>query len=302
MGFGGVEAVKCGGLACPVHPSFIRVTFRPLRARKGPAAHFGSTFTQALILMRYRGTEFTGKGVVVAVIDSGIDPSDPRLKGVTVDGWSIQLSATGHAGLGGRFQDDNGHGTDIAAAIVRLAPEVRLVAIKIMDERLRTSADLMAAGIETAFRHGAHIINLSLGTPNMGKAMLLRDCCAMAVDAGSVVLAAAHPVGERAYPADLPETVGVTTRRECPLEKFYYFDEERFPQSVWGNLSAKFLAYGHDFVGEQPGAFKGPGIATAYMSGRFACLKEALPGESVPALIEAMRQRALTPRPELGYA
>jgi subtilisin family serine protease len=252
--------------------------------------------------MRFRGKEYTGKGVTVAVIDSGIDASDPRLAGVQVEGWSIQLNATGHAGIGARFHDDNGHGTDIAAAIVRMAPDVRLVGIKIMDDRLRTSAQLMAAGIETAFRHGAHVINLSLGTPNMLEAIDLRDCCGMAVDAGSVVVAAAHPYGDRAYPADLPETVGVTTNKECPLDKYYYFAPKRFPRAVWRAVSDKFLAHGYEMNGDERGTYKGPGIATAYVSGRFACIKEALPDESAAAVIEVMRNTALTPFPELGYA
>ena len=135
--------------------------------------------------MRYRGREYTGKGVTVAIIDSGINQSDPRLAGLEIEGWSINLSATSHAELRSDFHDENGHGTDIAAAIVRVAPEVKLIGVRIMDAHLRTSADLMAAGIETAYRYGANVINLSLGTPNMGKALLLRDCCALAVE-GSV--------------------------------------------------------------------------------------------------------------------
>ena len=252
--------------------------------------------------MRFRGQEYTGKGVKVAIIDSGIDVNDPRLAGVKVEGWSIQLGATGHAFLAANFHDDNGHGTDIAAAVLRIAPEVEFVAIKIMDERLRTSADLMAAGIETAFRHGVRVINLSLGTPNMGKALLLRDCCALAVESNAVVLAAAHPKGERAYPADLPETVGVATHPDCPLEKYYYFAPHRFPRAEWGNLTGKFLTHGYEWRGDQRTAFKGSGIATAYLSGRFACVRQALPDESANGLIEIMRQVALTPVPEIGYA
>jgi len=252
--------------------------------------------------MRFRGNEYTGKGVTIAVIDSGVDVDDPRLRGVTVDGWAITLSATGHAGISGNFHDDNGHGTDIAAAIVKMAPEVRIVAIKIMDERLRTSADLMAAGIETAYRHGAHIINLSLGTPNMGKALLLRDCCGLAVDAGSIVLAAAHPKGDRAYPADLPETVGVATHPECPLHKFYYFDPRRFPRAEWGNLTDKFLTHGYEVRDGERGGFKGSGMATAYLAGRFACLREAMAGQEAIQVIDAMRHLALTPSPQIGYA
>ena len=181
--------------------------------------------------MRFRGKEYTGKGVTVAVIDSGINPDDPRLAGVKVEGWNIQLSATGHAGIGSDCADENGHGTDIAAAIVANAPDVKLTRSR---SWTRGSAPrrTMAAGIETAYRNGADIVNLSLGTPNMGKALLLRDVCAHAVEAGSVVLAAAHPKGDRAYPADLPETVGVATHPDCPLEKFYYFDPKRFRRSV----------------------------------------------------------------------
>ncbi|NOY26786.1 MAG: S8 family serine peptidase [Oligoflexia bacterium] len=252
--------------------------------------------------MRYRGCEYTGKGITVAVIDSGINSADPRLKGHTVEGWHIQLGATGHALLGGDYSDENGHGTNMAAAVAVLAPEAKLVGVKIMDARLRTSADLMAAGIETAFRAGASVISLSLGTPNMGKALLLRDCCALAVENDAIVLAAAHPKGDRAYPADLPETVGVATHPDCPIEKFYYFAPHRFPRKQWGNLTAKFLTYGYEYTAGERGAFKGSGIATAYMAGRAACLREALPKDSAMNIIEVMRQVSLTPVPEIGYA
>lgn len=252
--------------------------------------------------MRYRGREYTGKGVTVAVIDSGIDRQDPRLAGRKIDGWSIQLGATGHAMLGADFHDENGHGTQMAAAVALMAPDCDLIGVRIMDSRLRTSADLMAAGIETAFRAGARVISLSLGTPNMGKALLLRDCCALAVENDAVVLAAAHPKGERAYPADLPETVGVATHPDCPLEKVFFFPPHRFPRQQWGSLTDKFLTHGYEWRDGERGAFKGSGIATAYLAGRLACLREALPRESAMGIVEVLRQSALTPVPEIGYA
>jgi subtilisin family serine protease len=160
----------------------------------------------------------------------------------------------------------------------------------------------MAAGIETAYKHGSHIINLSLGTPNMGKALLLREACANAVESGAVVLAAAHPKRERAYPADLPETVGVATHNECPLDKVYYYSPARFSRADWGNLSDKYLTHGYEWRDGRRGAFKGTGHATAYLSGRMACLREALIGEPATAVVDVMRELALTPVPELGYA
>jgi subtilisin family serine protease len=252
--------------------------------------------------MRYRGKEYTGKGVKVAIIDSGIDPSDPRLAGVHVEGWSIQLGATGHALLSPDFHDENGHGTEIAAAVHRVAPEASLVAVKIMGERLRTSAELMAAGIETSARNGCRVINLSLGTPNMGKALLLRDCCANAVDGGCLVLAAAHPKGNRAYPADLPETVGVAAHHDCPLDKFFFFNPKRFPRKEWGVLSDKFLAHGYGVLPDgQPGRYRGSGMATAYLSGVAACLGQALPNKDAETVIKTLKRAALIPIPEMGY-
>ncbi len=254
--------------------------------------------------MRFRGQDYDSDGVTIALIDSGVDKNDPRLSGVEIDGWSIQLGATGHALLGADFHDENGHGTEIAVAVHRLAPKARLLGVKIMNARLKTSADLMAAGIETAAKNGAQVINLSLGTPNMGKALLLRDCCANAVENGSVVLAAAHPKGERAYPADLPETVGAASHPDCPVEKFYYFSDHRFPRKEWGNLTGKFLAHGYsvsDNQDQEYGPYRGSGMATAYLSARAACLSQALPKENPMGLVQVLRQLALTPVPEIGY-
>ena len=253
--------------------------------------------------MRYRGEEFTGKGIRVAIIDSGIDPADPRLGGVKVEGWSIALGATGHAQLSGDYMDQNGHGTEIAAAVHKMAPEATLVAVKIMGQSLRTSADLMAAGIEISAQTGCAVVNLSLGTPNMGKALRLREVVANAVENGSVVLAAAHPRGDRAYPADLPETVGVAAHDKCPLDKFYYFDPKRFPRKEWGVLSDKFLTHGIAIAKDgSPGRYRGSGMATAYLSGIVACLAEASPHKTAAEVIKTLKRSALIPDPEIGYS
>jgi len=253
--------------------------------------------------MRYLGNEYTGKDITVAIIDSGIDVDDPRMEGADVQGWSITLGATGHALLSSDFKDEHGHGTEIAAAVRRIAPDARLIAVKIMGDKLRTSAELMAAGIETAYRHGVSVVNLSLGTPNMGKALLLRDCCANAVEQGAVVLAAAHPKGERAYPADLPETVGVAAHPDCPIDKYFYFHPKRFPRKQWGVLSDKFLTHGYgQGENDQRGRYRGSGMATAYLSGVAACLAEALGKRNAPDLIKTLKRSALVPVPEIGYS
>jgi subtilisin family serine protease len=252
--------------------------------------------------MRYLGKEYDGEGVTIAVIDSGVNADDPRLKGARIEGWAIELGATGHALIRPNYEDEHGHGTEIAAAVHRMAPKAKIVAVKIMGERLRTSAELMAAGIETAALNGSHVINLSLGTPNMGKALRLRDCCGQAVERGSVVLAAAHPRGERVYPADLPETIGVSSHPDCPIDKMFYFEPKRFPRKTWPSLTDKFLTHGHSMANDRGRTrYRGSGLATSYLSGQVACLRQALPDATASEIIDRLRRRALMPMPEIGY-
>ena len=51
------------------------------------------------------------KGISIAIVDSGIDPTDERVRNADIEGWSIRLGATGHALLSPDFADENGHGT-----------------------------------------------------------------------------------------------------------------------------------------------------------------------------------------------
>lgn len=253
--------------------------------------------------MRFRGKQYTGKGLSVAIVDSGVDRADPRVGGGKVEGFNLSMGATSHVLMANDYADLHGHGTDVAAAVRATAPECDLLCIRITDNRLRTTGDLIAAGIEVAVRSGAKVINVSLGTTNMGRALLLRDAVAAAVEMGAVVLAAAHPRGERSYPADLPETVGVAAHQDCPLEKFYYFPPHRFPAKQWGSLTGKFLAHGFTVAGEgKPSAYRGSESACAYLAGRVACLREALPDATAVEIIEVLRQTALMPVPEIGYA
>ena len=150
---------------------------------------------------------------------------------------SIELGATGHAMLSSEFHDQHGHGTEMAVAAHRMAPDAKLLAVKIMGERLRTSAELMGAGIETSAKNGATIINLSIGTPNMGK----HSACVSAVQMPSNLA--------QLYSQQRIQRATVPTPRICPkpsvlphtriaLSTSRYFDPKRFPRKEWGTLSA----------------------------------------------------------------
>lgn len=247
--------------------------------------------------MRFRGQNYTGKGVRVAVIDSGIDATDPRMKGANIEGISIRMKAMGHIEISEKFEDQNGHGTQMAAAIRRIAPDATLFAVKVMGERLRTNAELMGAGIELSSKYGCQVINLSIGTEKAGQAMALRDCVGNAMDQGSLVIATTHPQGRRYYPSEFPEVAGTHWHPKVPLDRFYYFDKKRFPKKDWGLLSGKFIAHSHDEKGKD----RGPPLATAHLSGYAACLAEALAGYGPELLTKYLRRASLVPNPNVGY-
>lgn len=110
----------------------------------------------------------TGRGVTVAVIDSGVDGSHPDLVGQVLPG--IDLVAPD----GAAEPDPVGHGTTVAGLIagrnddkrgvVGLAPDARILPVRVLDEENRyDDAMIVAKGVRWAVDNGARVINLSLG-------------------------------------------------------------------------------------------------------------------------------------------
>jgi subtilisin family serine protease len=153
----------------------------------------------------------TGEGVRVAVVDSGIHPANPHIGNTRVSGARIRPDGD----VDGDFVDRIGHGTAVAAAIVEKAPGVDLVAVRVFDRTLATSADLLARGISWAANDGARLINLSLGTSNAARAPVLAAAVDEAVAAGAIVVSALESDGVAWLPGSLPNAVGVTLDSTC---------------------------------------------------------------------------------------
>src|SRR6266567_458032 len=110
----------------------------------------------------------TGRGVTVAVVDSGIHADHPHIGGV--HGGVCLVPGTDQSDLVDRI----GHGTAVAAAIREKSPGIDLLAVKVFDRQLTTSADVLANAIDWSVDHDARVINLSLGTANAEHADLLQ--------------------------------------------------------------------------------------------------------------------------------
>jgi len=250
--------------------------------------------------MRFRGREWRGDQIEVAVIDSGINTTDPRLKDSTIEGWRVRVEATGHAQLGADFHDEHGHGTEVATVIQRDAPGAILTGVKVTDSDLQTGPEALAAGIETAFRHGARVINLSLLATDPGRAQLLRDACSLAREHGAWVVCSGHPFGKPSFPAAYPETLAVISHPDCPSGRIFHFDQQQFQEGPFACYRGMFLTHGYSATSEP--VYRGSGLATASLSGKLACLLEALPNGHPSEILDALKSQTLCPDPELGFA
>jgi serine protease AprX len=169
----------------------------------------------------YNGsTGYNGSGVIVAVVDSGVDYSHVDIAGSMWDGGSEYP----HHGFDvcnndNDPMDDYCHGTHVAGIIAGqgnagtqtgIAPGAKIMAIKVLDDTgYGSDADLIS-GVHFAMNHGADIINLSLGDPEMGPSAVYRNLFNTVKDAGMIASVAAGNVGDTQYSYPVPFNV------ECP--------------------------------------------------------------------------------------
>ncbi|NNE94068.1 MAG: S8 family serine peptidase [Verrucomicrobiales bacterium] len=115
----------------------------------------------------------TGAGIRVAVIDSGVEASHPKLGG---------LKLTDSVGLGeenGRIEiregqggDVYGHGTAVAGIVREFAPEAEIGSFRAIDARSLSRTALICAGVREAILRGYHILNCSFGCRGLAKYIL----------------------------------------------------------------------------------------------------------------------------------
>ena len=149
--------------------------------------------------------------VRVAVVDSGVNPSHPHI-GRVAGGLTVVPGAAN----GGDFLDRVGHGTAVTAAIQERAPGADLFVVKVFDRALSASIDTLVAGIDAAWRHGADLINLSLGTPNRAHAAALRAAADRAAAAGALIVTAGRHEEAAYLPGILDGVVAVELDWTCP--------------------------------------------------------------------------------------
>lgn len=155
----------------------------------------------------------TGAGVVVAVLDTGVSAGHESLAGRVLPGIDLVDGDDDPSEESDLVDDDEdgdvdegyGHGTFVAGAILAVAPDARILPVRILDTDGEGTASRVATGIRYAVDRGAQVINLSLGA--RAYSQTLARAVREATERGVILVAAAGNDGERGR-VDFPGSLG----------------------------------------------------------------------------------------------
>jgi subtilisin family serine protease len=224
----------------------------------------------------------TGRGVRIAIIDSGVHAAHPHVNGVA---GGVGIEEDGREG--DDYVDRLGHGTAVTAAIKEKAPDTELYAVRVFDRSLSTSLTRLLRAIDWSVRSQMHLVNLSLGTARPDHGPALADAVKHAETHGVIIVSADQDdEGVQWLPGSLPYVVGVRVDWECPRDEFRVdrtttrgvFYASGYPRPIPGVPPARNI--------------NGISFAVANMTAFAARVLESAPGASYDRLVQLLIESA----------
>ena len=233
----------------------------------------------------------TGRGVKIAVLDSGVEANHPLLRGLTLaDDVAIIDDGMQLKAVPGEGRDLFGHGTAIAGIIHQLAPEAHIGSFRVLGEQLRSRSAIIREGVRQALDRGYQVLNCSFGCGREDQVLLYKDWIDEAYVRGCHIVAACNnrDFTRREWPGHFPSVITVNFAAVESPESLYYRP---------GNL-VEFIALGQDIeVAWLDGGKKkvtGSSFSTPHVTGLLARLISHSPTIS-PVHAKALLQQAAIP-------
>ncbi|HQY68426.1 MAG TPA: S8 family serine peptidase [Pyrinomonadaceae bacterium] len=196
---------------------------------------------------RHDWRDATGRGVTVAIVDSGIDADHPELKGKVIESVDARVEGNRVFFDPSAEGDSAGHGTACAGIVAKIAPDAKFASIKVLGAGGLGDGQVFIAGLEYAIKQRYKVINLSLGTTKPQFFAPLHDMLDRAYQAGCIVVAAANNLPQPSFPSVFSSSlISVIKSEETDPLKFGFHYGQIIELTAPGvNVRTSWLGGGH---------------------------------------------------------
>jgi subtilisin family serine protease len=151
--------------------------------------------------------------VEVAILDTGIDATHPMLSGRVAEAHAVAQAAPGYALVETPVPACNdlfGHGTGVASIVAEIAPNARIIDLRVVEPEGIGTGEGLLAGFGFAIQRGFRVVNLSLAC-NRRFLRPVMELCELAYWRDQIVVAARRnaPLHDHGIPAELVSCIGV---------------------------------------------------------------------------------------------
>ena len=168
----------------------------------------------------------TGKGIRVAVVDSGVEHDHPALEDSVRGGVIIEYDS--RAQDDHRIKPDNkptdvsGHGTACAGIIHAIAPQAEIYSVRVLGRNMAGRVIQFAAGLNWAIENDMQVVNLSLSTALEEYFGLFHDLTDQAYFKNMTLVSAVNNIPEPSYPSLFSSVISVAAHDGQDPFTFYY--------------------------------------------------------------------------------
>lgn len=224
-----------------------------------------------------------GEGVIVCVVDSGIDKTHPDLVDNILGGYNfVRQGKKGNPKISD-WGDTSGHGTHVAGIIaaadndigvVGVAPSASLYAVRVLRNDGTGNLSDVADGVLQCIQAGAHVINLSIAVQGDTEAdSPLKIAVAQAVASGINVVAAAGDNSQDIFitiPAGYPGVSAVSA-----MDEFYTFPPSNNYGLGFDDYAAPGIGIFSTSIGGTYATLGGTSLAAAHVAGVYALMRSS---------------------------
>ena len=241
-----------------------------------------------------------GRGVKIAVIDSGIELSHPALAGLRLtDDLAFDLTPEGVVKrIPGDGTDVFGHGTAVAHCIRRIAPEAQIGSFRVLNATLGSKFQIIREAASLAVEMGYHVLNCSFGSrADLSRIEHFKPWVDLAYRRGVHIVSACDNTDFRSseWPGHFPSVVTVNMAKTESDGLFFRWDE---PEGDVSRHLVEFAARGVDLnVPWRRGKWtvqSGSSFAAPHVSGLLARLLSRHPSLK-PPVAKALLQEIAEP-------